>query len=214
VQLAPFFTAARAVDQRLHAAAARINGGIDATTIRIDQQTVHAVTTADPEIAARAIPAGLPDPLLQAVLLVYSDLSSRRAAFNRASQVKVVWGTSDEGADFMRCLRNGAQAAAHFVDDLAAAERLAAATPVIAVASPASRATANLTLLRERIDLANNGCGSCGGSRETELPTVEWGRLPGTSAPGVPAADGKIGGVLFNATYTDEAGWTVTLRAC
>jgi hypothetical protein len=199
----------------LRAAAALINGGITSTAIKVDQPVVDAVNAADPQPAARAIPAGLPDPLLRAVLVVYSDLSSRRAAFNRAGHLQVLWSTSDEGRQFLLCLSKGAQAAAHFAEDRDAAERLAAATPAIAVAPPGSHAAGNVAVLQEWIALANNGCASCGGSRLTEpLPPIVWERHTDSSTPGTSVADGRVGPINFNATYEPMAGWNVQLWAC
>jgi hypothetical protein len=210
-QLNAFFAQAHAVDVRLRAAARAINGGIGQTVVTFDQRIVDAVRAADPKLATNAIPAGMNEPLLRSVLLVASDLFSRRAAYNRV-WVRTFARDGDEAKDLMTCLGGGAVAAARFDADLAAARALAQHTTPFTLAAPASRAAEEVAVRVQDIFLANAGCDSCGGARLTEWPTITWGRFnPGG---GMRMADGKIRDIGFSATYASGKGWTIMLFAC
>lgn len=206
--LAPFFAKARAVDTRLRTAALRINAGVGATRITFDASTVAAVRAADPVAVLDAIPAGIERPLLRAVLTVYSDLVSRHRAM---AYVRV--GTFDlagtDGAEILRCLRNGHAAAVRFLDDLREAERLAGASDPAGRVSPTSRVAAELAVRAADIRLRNSGCGECGGYVATSWPAVRWDdAASGTRYTGTVAA------VAFVATYDRDRRWTVRLNAC
>ncbi len=210
-QLSAFFAQAHEVDVRLRAAARAINGGIGHTVVTFDQRIVDAVDAADPKLATNAIPAGMNEPLLRSVLLVASDLFSRRAAYNRV-WVRTFARDAEEAKDLMTCLGGGAVAAARFDADLAAARSLAQHTTPFTVAAPASRAAEEVAVRVQDIFLANAGCDSCGGARLTEWPTIVWG--PFHSDVGGAMADGKIRDIGFTATYTAGKGWTIVLFAC
>ena len=221
--LARYFDAAQAVDRDLAKAAALINKNFHpdpSKPLIPDKATAQAVEAADPDRAAKELPAGLPAKLLQAVLVVHSELVSRRAALN---------GIWEGGAE---CFRNGAPAAARFPDDLAAARNLAAALASSEVAAPDSPAAAELAVRLREIDARNLGCGSCGGAiirRSSLLPQIRWGagvpwgmgpRGPRTNQYGGPVYDGgrieypDRGYIQFNAEYTEGSGWKVELNAC
>lgn len=222
VDLAPYFSTARGVDRRLSTAAALVNGNVGADAIAADPATARAVIAADPHVAARAIPAGLEARLLAAVLLVQSDLVSRFYALqgfvtrvSGASQTAVP--LSDPSAEMaISCLGNGADAAAAFGADLAAAVTAAEAAGPVTVAPAFSRPAAELALLLERMIGRNAGCGSCGGQQETSLPSITWYPSRRQAAPqaGKALADGNIDGVEFLADYSSASGWAVTLYAC
>ena len=124
--LAPYFNAAQSMDRQLAAAAVLVNGGIHTSTMQFDQATLDAITAIQPRTLAAKIPPGLPPELERRILLVQSELVSRRAAFN-----EVLRGTAGN-AYVVRCLANGAPAAARFASDLAAGRSLAAQTPPVA----------------------------------------------------------------------------------
>lgn len=210
-QLTGFFAQAHEVDVRLRAAARAINGGVGRTVVTFDQRIVDAVHAADPKLATNAIPAGMNEPLLRSVLLVASDLFSRRAAYNRV-WVRTFPRDGEEAKDLMTCLGGGAVAAARFDADLAAARSLAQHTVPFTLATPASRAAEEVAVRVQDIFLANAGCDSCGGARLTEWPTIVWGRF--NSGVGMGMADGKIRDIGFSATYAPGKGWTIVLFAC
>jgi len=204
--LGPFFDAASAVDARLRAAATAVNARITGATVTLDQATTDAIDAADPAVVRATVPAGLPSDLERAVLIVYNDLVSRHSAFR---------GVLRSDAQYaLDCLRNGAAPAARFEADVAAARRLAAATPPVATPAPDSRPAEELAVRFAWIDEVNNGCASCGGMVIRDLvPITVYG------APTVPplytsAFDGEIDGVYFTAGYTPGSGWAVRLNAC
>jgi hypothetical protein len=84
--LARFAAEARKADERLRHAAALINAGIGEDTVRVDRATADAVRAAAPDAAARAVPLGLDDELLQRTLAVYNDLAARHAAMGGADR--------------------------------------------------------------------------------------------------------------------------------
>jgi hypothetical protein len=220
--LTTYFAAAEGVDQRLKAAAIVVNGDIGATQLTVDQSTTDAISTADPTAAGHAIPAGLTPDLLLPVMRVQSDLMSRFYALRGFERANLGTGgtvvpLSDQSAqEAMSCLGNGTQAAASFSADLAAARAVAAKAPPVTVAAPDSRAAADLAVLLQNLVGRNSGCMSCGGERETSLPTITWyaTRMP-AGFHGHPApVDGNINGIDFLANYTLGTGWDIQAYAC
>lgn len=210
-QLVVFFARAQEVDVRLRAAARAINGGIGQTAVTFDQRILDAVHAADPKLATNAIPAGMNERLLRSVLLVTSDLISRRAAYNRV-WVRTFARDGDEAKDLMTCLGAGAEAAARFNADLAAARSLAQRTNPFTLAAPASRAAEEVAVRVEDILLDNAGCDSCGGARLTDWPTINWQQF--YSPVAMRTADGKIRDIGFSATYAPGTRWKIVLFAC
>lgn len=214
-QLAAFFAAAQQADNRLHQAAALVNGNIGSTSMRFTPATLAAVHALDNAPAARTVPAGLPAGLLRQVLVVYGDLASRSAAFRGVEMYGhsglILPIGSSEAQGILRGLRNGAPAAARFGSDLAAARTLAQQMPPVAIAAPDSRAAAELAVRVQSINLRNTGCGMMGGWAPTELETVSW-QPSTTQHPG--RYEGTISGVRFQATHTPQHGWQITIYAC
>jgi len=220
--LTTYFAAAEGVDRRLKAAAIVVNGDIGATQLTVDQSTTDAISTADPTAAGHAIPAGITPDLLLPVMRVQSDLMSRFYALRGFERANLGTGgtvvpLSDQSAqEAMSCLGNGTQAAASFSADLAAARAVAAKAPPVTVAAPDSRAAADLAVLLRNLVGRNSGCMSCGGERETSLPTITWyaTRMP-AGFHGHPApVDGNINGIDFLANYTLGTGWDIQAYAC
>lgn len=168
--LAPFLSAAATMDEQLHAAADAINGA-GPPWEAVTETVAGTVRAADPALVAATIPAGLPDDLLQAVILVYSDLASRRAAMQSFAYAGTLYDTEDA---LLTGLGNGHAAATRFDSDLAAARSLAASTPPVTVAPRDSREAAEVLLLVQYVDKANAGCDSRGGAVVTELPAITW----------------------------------------
>ena len=175
-----------------------------------------------PDRSGQAIPAGPTPDLLLPVMLVQSDLMSRFYAlrgFERA--INGTSGTvvplSDQLAqDALSCLGNGTQAAASFAADLAVARATAAKAPPVTVAAPDSRTAADLSVLLQNLVGRNSGCMSCGGERETSLPTITWyaTRMPAGFHGHPGPVDGNVNGVDFLANYTLGTGWDVQAYAC
>jgi len=211
--LAPFFATAAHVDANLKAAARAVNGGIGSDRIVFDQATVGAVEAADPAAAAKAIPAAMTPALLQSVLVVYNDLVSRRAAFNGV-KVGIFTPAAFDYAYNLRCLRNGAAAAAQYAKDVASARSLAATLPHFTVALADSRAAEELAVRIVWIGGGNNGCANCGGYVIKDLVPITW--YPTTvTPPGSPTpADGTIDTIPFSGTYVPGKGWDIVLQAC
>ena len=203
--LAPFFSAVTTLDSQLSDAATAINGsGPPWTTI--DSHAAAAVQAAALEPVAEAIPAGLPPDLLQSVVLVYSDLSSRRHAMTGFAYAN----GGPVYDDLLRELRNGSVAAARFDDDLAAARSQAALTPAFTVRSPDSRQAAEVLLVVGFVEEANGGCDSRGGTVLTRLPTIDW---PSTTLTAV-GIDGSTVDLRFNAELGPDGTWDVGFNAC
>ena len=233
-QLEPFFAAAQAEDTQLRAAAVLVNDGFGATTISLSPSTKAAVTAIDPTVVSRTIPAGLGPALQLAVLVVYSDLRSRRESMNRVASWASSPGTTVMPAggtwarDLLTCLRNGASASAGFPGDLAAARALARRTSAVTPASPRSRAAGELAVRIRSIYLNNAGCAACGGGVVTRLASVTWrsmsiagyhwdgvvGTAAGNPPSAVASAGNPYGGVPFHAYYLAGKGWQVSLDAC
>ena len=212
--MAPFFAAAVRLDQQLQTAAAAIN----ATGPPWEQITADAarkVQAADLGPVSRVIPAGLPHDLQQSVILVLSDLISRRMAmesFRFAQPVLPDDSSSDvTNAKLRADLHNGHAAAVRFDGDLATARALAAETPPIASLPNRSRLTAEVLIVVEYVRVANAGCNARGGGVFTELPEVTW-----RSVPELPDAEGTVepGGTQFNADLRPDGTWDVYLFVC
>ncbi len=208
--LAAYARAARRVDDLLHNAATKINGGITSTEIRVDAATSQAVREADPGLAAAAIPPGMNSALLRATLLVQSDLIVRRAAFNRFSYGGVFPRDQEPGSGMLGCLANGAKGAARFDADLAALESLAARSAPVRVAAADSQAAAEIAVRVRQLMLAHNGCAGCGRTIQPELVPMTWSRVPVHGS----RAEGVIGAIGFEAEYTPSNGWTAVVFAC
>jgi len=208
-QLADFFDAAARMDGDLRDAARRINGGVRRDVIVLEPATVAAVRAIEPHAIVATIPGGMDRELLRQVMLVYSDLVSRRLAMARvvyfASSAPLPRAGS-EAQELIECLGNGSPAARRFAGDLAAVRARASHSEPIAVAPRNSRATAEVAVRARYIDLLNGGCDSCGGGVLTRLLPLVWKRQGGF--------DGTVGGVPFQATYTAASGWNAQLNAC
>jgi hypothetical protein len=209
-QLAGLFAGASRMDARLRGAAELINGGVRRDVIVLDPATVAAVGAIEPRTLVRAIPGGADGALLRSVLLVYSDLVSRKRAMSRVvqySDLSPLPRTGSEAKDLITCLGNGHAAATRFSADLAAARALAARSAPVAVVAPGSRRAAELAVRVQFVWLANAGCDACGGVVLTELLPLVW-----TGGPG--DYHGTLDGVEFRADYAKGTGWTVNFNAC
>lgn len=208
--LAPFVAQAARVDERLRAAAARINAVVTPGTFEVDAATAAAVGAADPQTAFDLLPAGMPADLLDAAITVYSDLATRRAAMNPFAYASTVSDETSDRQHAIDCLRNGSAAAAAFDADVAALVALAASLPPIERPAPDSTEAADLAVIGTWISLGYNGCGSCGGDPVRHAPEVSWDVAPAGGA----TATGNVRGVTFTASYASESGWHVRLNAC
>jgi hypothetical protein len=223
--LAGFFAAATNLDTQLHDAAAAINGsgppwptvaeGV-VTMIQVPDDVVTAVQAADLAPVPEAIPAGLPDELLQQVILVYSDLSSRRHAMDTFGGGPAPATEGDSAAQeylqqmLLEDLRLGGVAAARFDDDLDKARALAASTPAVTIPAPDAREAAERALLIQYVESVNTACGGRGGAVIAELPTIDW--TPGTR-DGIPT-DGTVNGTGFTADLAPDGTWTIEVMTC
>ena len=216
--LAPYFTAAAATDQKLKAAAQAVNGAIGTSSITISASTFAAVAAADPTPASRLIPPGLSRDVLSAVLTVQSDLAARYWAMRGISIAYFPGGPTtiplgSGPADYLvKCLGGGSQAAALFPADLASAEAAALRAPPAVAVDPTSHTAADLAIWLQLITGLNSGCESCGGERVTTLEPITWHYVAPLYAGGKPF-DGDVGGLLFIAQYTGS-GWTIEFNAC
>jgi hypothetical protein len=127
--LAPFFTAARADDARIRAAARAVNREIGPTSVHVTRAMVKAAEAATPERTARAIPAGLDADLLQATMIVYSDLATRASALNPTLDFIGIDEsrprTDADVVQYLDGLHRGSIVARAYPSDLAAARALA-----------------------------------------------------------------------------------------
>jgi hypothetical protein len=197
-QLSAFVADARTLDTRLHAAAQAINRA-GPPWPQVSPAVAAAVTAASLDPVSAAIPAGLPKPLLQQTILVYSDLASRRMAMRFFGQAGLV----DNQQWLLTGLHNGAPAAARFSSDLADLAALAASSRSVTVAAPTSIQAAERDLLVQYVELANAGCMNTGGQVFPTLPSIR--RATPTS--------GQIGGVNFTAALSGST-WKIVLMAC
>lgn len=208
--LAPFLARAAEVDERLRAAAARINAVVEPGSFEVDAATAAAVGAADPQTAFDLLPAGMPTDLLDAAITVYSDLATRRAAMNPFAYAGTVSDETDDRQRAIDCLQNGSAAATAFDADVATLVALAASLPPIERPAPDSAEAADLAVIGTWISLGYNGCGSCGGDPVRRAPEVSWEVAPDGGA----TATGNVRGVTFTASYASEGGWHVLLNAC
>ncbi len=219
--LATYFSMAAELDRRLKAAAVSANSGIGTAQISISQSTLAAIAAADSSQAAGLIPAGLTSEVLLRVLTVQSDLESRYFAFRGFIFAQGQPGfpgaipiSGDTGHYLMECLGNGAQSAASFPADLAAARSAATHAPPASKVAPSSRHAADLAIWLQLTLGPNSGCMECGGYRFTSLPPITWTYV-GPSQPGSPYWDGHVAnGPLFRAKYSAAKGWTIEVNAC
>jgi hypothetical protein len=177
-QLRAFIAAAARMDDRLHAAARAINAA-GPPWKAVSPALARTVNAADIEEIDRALPAGLPDELRLATLIVHSDLSSRRAAMESFTYVRTEaeydpsYGhTGPE--QLLAELGNGAAAARRFDADLAHLEAVARSTHAFARPSASSRAAGERLLLIDLVHKANWGCDARGGGVVTDLPHIRW----------------------------------------
>jgi hypothetical protein len=209
--LAPFFAAARADDARIRAAARAVNREIGPTSVHVTRAMVKAAEAATPERTARAIPAGLDADLLQATMIVYSDLATRASALNPTLDFIGIDEsrprTDADVVQYLDGLHRGSIVARAYPSDLAAARALADAKPPVVPAQPRSRAAAELAVRIAVVHLGN-GCDGGDPPVHRSLMPIIW-TLPATSF------EGSVGGIQFTAGFGIEGGgWNVNLNAC
>jgi hypothetical protein len=105
-QLAEFFAGAARIDGKLRNAATLINGGVRQDVIVLAPATVAAVRGIQPHQLVGTIPGGMDRELLRSVMLVYSDLVSRRLAMDRAAAFApsaTLPRTGSEAKDLITC---------------------------------------------------------------------------------------------------------------
>ena len=213
--LAAFLTATQRVDARLRVAADRINAAITPDQIRLDPATVAAVTAADRNQAAAAIPPGLPSALLQRVITVQSDLVSRRAAMAQFGTVAGTWLRTDSWtSDWISWLGHGSTAARRFPADLAAVRDLARTLPPVSVAAPTSVAAAELGARVAIIRMLNTCSDTYGGIVVTDLQPISWQRRPTSTASGHGVYGAAPTRLPFDATYRTGSGWAIDITTC
>jgi len=206
-QLAAFIDAANALDAKLKAAAAAINGAGPPWPM-VSGSVAAAVQAADVDALARTIPAGMPDALRTKTFVVYSELVSRRYAMNEFAFTRDAV-LVEEQPFLLRSLGFGHEAAVRFPADVAALAALAHATPPFAAAPASSHDAAEVALTALFVRKVNGGCGNTGGSILTALPAISW--QPGDNLG--QHFDGRINDVPFVAVF--RAGtWDVQIWAC
>lgn len=222
--LGPFFAAAAELHQQLQTAAAAINA-TGPPWEEITADVADTVRAADLGAVSRTIPAGLPHDLQESVVLVLSDLTSRRMAMESFTVVAPILpddsnAAHQTNAQLLDELQNGHAAAVRFDDDLAAARALAASSAPIAPVPTQSRLTAEVLILVEYVRVANAGCDVRGGAVFTTLPEVTWHSVPhlpeaeGTVDVTQPEAGGSVVRTEFNAELLPDATWDVYLFVC
>jgi hypothetical protein len=84
------------------------------------------------------------------------------------------------------------------------------------VATPDSRAAADVAVLLQNLKGRNSGYMSCGGERGTSLATITWyaTRMPAGFHGHPTPVDGNVNGIDFLATYTSSTGWYIQAFAC
>jgi hypothetical protein len=153
----------------------------------------------------------MPHDLLQAAILVYSDLSSRRHALASFTYA----GPTNRGtAELLTELSNGHAAAERFDTDLATLRSLAESTPPIAAPPSGSHAEAEALVYIRFVELANGGCDSRGGAVFTHLPTLDWVPTATPAGEAIPSWDGHVGDLQFSADHSPGGTWDVQFNAC
>lgn len=207
--LAPFLSAAATLDGQLEDAAAAINAAGPPWTYA-SPEVARLVKAADLSPVARAIPAGLPPDLRQSVILVYSELSSRRHAM-ASFEITPPAEPHATGEVLLSELSNGHVAAARFDADLTATRSVAAATPRVAAVPADSRLVAEALLLVQYVEKGNGGGDARGGAVISEPLKIRWGSVSWN-----PDADGTIGRpgsvIDFTAEFRDGT-WEVEIIA-
>jgi hypothetical protein len=120
----------------------------------------------------------------------------------------------DAGNRVLRCLANGAPAAAGYDGGLAALRALAQSPPPLPVAPAGSRAAGELAVRTRLIRPANLGCMSCGGGVYRTLRPITWHANKEIAAGSGSYSNGTISGVAFLAEYRPGHGWNVLIYAC
>ena len=210
-QLQPFIDLAAAADRDLAEAAQRINAAATADTITYDQRTVELLDI-DLGALGAALPAGMPDPLQQAGLLVYSDIVSRWGSLAGGDCPSSVGTRARSDYTDNLCFVHGAPAAARFDGDLAALASTADATPALVVPAPDSRPAEALAARIQSIRLRNLGCANTGGFVATEPIVVTWDPSPGME--NFPDWEGRVDGIPFYGVYDAGTGWKISIAAC
>lgn len=214
-QLGEFFAGAQRIDAQLRHAAVMVNDGVGRTTIKIDHATAQAVSVIDTRALSKTIPGGVngSPSLRDAVLLVYSDLTSRQRSLSRVVRYdgQTLARSGGDARELLECLGNGGPAAARFADDLATAKARAATTAPLPAVADDSRQVASIAVLAALINLANAGCDACGGYVMTRPLPLVWTK---PSMSEVMRIDGTVDGIPFQADYRNGLGWQVQLMAC
>jgi hypothetical protein len=204
-QLGPFFAAARRMDEQLHTAAANINAAGPPWYV-LDEKVASSVRAADEKKVLVTIPGGMPPELLRQVVMVYSELVSRRAAmtgFQTAHGFESIppgVESTSSTESLLAQLKHGAEAAVRFEGDLSAARATARSLPPFTKAAFGSRADMEIALLANYVHKANYGCGQTGGAIVRTPPPIRW-----TSS-----STGRIDGLDFmiklepDGHYTDD----------
>jgi len=211
-QLQPFIDLAAAADRDLAEAAQRINAAATADTITYDQRTVELLDSVSIKTLGDSLPAGMPDELEGAGLLVYSDLVSRWAAMSSGPCPHDVGTRPRSDYDDNHCFVEGARAAARTDGDLADLTLVAGRTPTFTVAAPDSHTAEALAARIMTITLRNLGCASTGGAIATEPIPVVWQPSPGYD--GAHDWEGTVDGIQFFGTYDPATGWQIRVNAC
>ncbi|MDQ1290022.1 MAG: hypothetical protein QG622_3588 [Actinomycetota bacterium] len=204
-------------DARLVAVASLVNKDTSASGIRLRRATRAAIVAITLDDVAKALPAGTGDDLLRRSLLVYSELVSRRAAYQGLLSVSpgadgtTVVARGTEGMTMvLACLANGARAGARFTGDLAALWAAAASARPFTVAAPSSRASGEILVRTGYIDGWNRCCAGCGGYVTDTLAPLVWAAKDFPSGEHI---DGTVDGVGFEATYGAGTGWKIVIHA-
>jgi hypothetical protein len=210
--LRSFLASVDRTDGQLARTAKMINADFTPSGATFRPATITTIKAIDLAGLARAVPAGMPPELTRRALLVFSELSSRAAAFHGVLRAVEDGNTvrADEMAVLRDCLANGAKAQARFGADLAALRVLAGATAPFAATAPSSRAVGEIAVRTQYIQGWNLCCDGCGGYITDKLAPVVW---KAEDLPNGEHIDGKIDGVGFEATYRAGRGWEAVIHA-
>jgi hypothetical protein len=214
-QLTAFIAAAATMRQQIDSAASAING-LGPPWGNVPPSVATAALSVTSKPVSAAIPAGMPVPLLNQTILVYSDLVARAGAF-RPFAVGTIGNGPYKATNVTQILEGGAVAAARYPSDLQRLISLAKATPPFATPSPTARTTADPLILVADVGEANYGCLSAGGQVMTPPATVAWTPGPGATTGGI-VGNGKLlfangGWNEFHAQFVNGA-WDVSIIAC